>query len=814
MTASSSRSGLAALHRSFVDPPREYGMMPFWFLNDDLSEEELLRQIREFHAKGFGGFIPHARVGLSPRVGYLTDEFFRLVRLCVEEAARLGMKVILYDEGSYPSGSAQGRVVAENPEYAARCLVGVEKTITGPAEGLWRPTTGRDLQDALVSVILAREGDDGTVDPATATLLEPDALGLVAYDVPEGRWRLFSVWSGFSGGTIRGVFPWEEDGHATAPAAGDLMSPEAVGAFLRLTHDAYYREMGDHFGSTIVGMFTDEPSPLGRGPRRRPQPWPYTPGFLEYVQPRWEGDIRLWLPFLWLDGGPRGEEFRAVYRRAVYDRLGDVFYQGQRDWCAAHGIALTGHPGESNEMGALRYFHWPGQDMVWRYVEPGQPTALEGAHSVAAKAAGSAAAIAGRPRNATEVLGAYGWRLTLDETKWLCDWHLVRGNNLFFPHACFYSIRGRRAWESEPDIGLHNAWWPYFGAIGDYVRRLCWVLSEGVEISRVAILTDSNEMAWQAAKALYQGQVCFAYIDDVALGEARVADGALAIGPQRFSAVVVDPPVALGPSLRATLDAFRAAGGMVLDRWQPDTVAAEVAAASGGEVAWSGGPDLRVLRYRKGAIELYLLVNEGEEAIAGDLSVEGVGALELWDPLDGSALPWPARAALGRTETHVRLERRQALVLAVDPSAAPDPAAPTPPEPGEPVARLAAGWEAYRLDGTPADVPAPGNWAQAAAWRTFTGTLAFRTRFELPEDLAGQDLFLDLGQVGDIAEVLVNGEPVGFRAWAPYVLPVGAACRAGTNEIEVRVTNSMANAYEGLQLPSGLLGPVTLRRAQ
>ncbi len=168
--------------------------------------------------------------------------------------------------------------MAENPEYAARCLVGVEKTITGPAEGLWRPTTGRDLQDALVSVILAREGDDGTVDPATATLLEPDALGLVAYDVPEGRWRLFSVWSGFSGGTIRGVFPWEEDGHATAPAAGDLMSPEAVGAFLRLTHDAYYREMGDHFGSTIVGMFTDEPSPSGAGRAAARSPGPIPPG--------------------------------------------------------------------------------------------------------------------------------------------------------------------------------------------------------------------------------------------------------------------------------------------------------------------------------------------------------------------------------------------------------------------------------------------------------------------------------------------------------------------------------------------------------
>src|SRR5690606_25161719 len=98
---------------------------------------------REFHAQGLGGFIPHARIGLSPRVGYLTDEYFRLLRLCVEEAARLGMKVVLYDEGSYPSGSAEGRVVAENPDHAARCLICVQREVVGPAKGYWRPNSGR-----------------------------------------------------------------------------------------------------------------------------------------------------------------------------------------------------------------------------------------------------------------------------------------------------------------------------------------------------------------------------------------------------------------------------------------------------------------------------------------------------------------------------------------------------------------------------------------------------------------------------------------------------------------------------------------------
>ena len=49
--------------------------------------------------------------------------------------------------------------------------------------------------------------------------------------------------------------------------------------------------------------------------------------------------------------------------------------------------------------------------------------------------------------------------------------------------------------------------------------------------------------------------------------------------------------------------------------------------------------------------------------------------------------------------------------------------------------------------------------------------------------------------------------------WAPYVVRVPAAIwRAGANRLEVAVTNSAANRYEGAMRPSGLLGPVTLRR--
>lgn len=771
---------------TFADPPREFGMMPFWFWNDELTDEEVVRQIREFHAKGCGGFIPHARTGLSRRVGYLTPEFFRLIRVAVEEAARLGMKVVLYDEGSYPSGSAQGRVVAENPAWAARCLIALRHAVAGPARGFWRPNPGRAMGDRLVCVARGREVRPGVLDPETLELLPVREHEIVEYDVPAGDWRLVAVWDVASGGTIRGAFDEEEDGSALAPPAADILNPDAVAAFLRYTHEGYARHIGDFFGTTVTAMFTDEPNPLGRGPQRGPDPLPYTPGLLKELA--WGEDARRWLPALWLDCGPRTAAFRHVYHRAVHDRLERVFYGAQANWCAAHCLALTGHPGAGNEMAVLRRFDWPGQDMVWRYIEPGKPSALEGEQSVTAKAAHSAAVLDGRRFNASELLGAYGWRLTLDEVKWLFDWHAVRGANLFFPHAAFYSVRGRRAFESEPDIGVHNAWWPYWGLLGDYLRRLCWLFNDGEEVPEVGILADPNDLPWTAAKALLQAQIGFIYVDEEHLHAGR----------RPFRAIVPDPP-----------GAFPAVDLPVISTWTPETLSRLVAGLLGRDAAWDGASDLRVRHYRKEGRELFLLVNEGRETLEGTLSLRCAGAPERWDPLTGNVRPWPARLEEGRLLLPLRLERRESTVLVVDPTGEPDPRAALPPAPGAVLCEIAGPWQAEDLNGQPVAVPCPGDWAQQPGWELFTGALAFRAAFTLTAaDTRAR--FLDLGQVGDIAEVIVNGHPAGVRAWAPCVLEI-AHLREGENTLEVRVTNSMANAYDGLQLPSGLLGPVVLR---
>ncbi|MCB1103766.1 MAG: hypothetical protein H7A44_08000 [Opitutaceae bacterium] len=804
-----------ALREQFSDPPREFGIMGFWFWNGDMEDREVVRQIREMHAKGFAGFCIHPRNGLSRRVGYLTPEFFRLVKLSVKEAERLGMKVVLYDEAGYPAGSARGAVVTKNPEWAAKAIFMDRHIVAGPAHGFWRSNPGRALDYGLVSIVAGRVSDDGSMDESSIMGLRWNEHEVVEYDLPAGEWRLCAVWQGPSGGTTRGAFAEEEDDHATAPPAADILRKDVVEYFIELTHERFYQELGEYFGTTIVAMFTDEPSPRGRIAEvaRREHLHAWTPGFADYLQRFWDEDVRLWLPALWQDYGPRTKLFRQAYQRAEQQLLGESFYAPISAWCERHGIALTGHCAHSDEMGTLRHFQWPGQDLVWRMVVPGNDSALEGPDSLCARASASAARLGRRRFSCNEVFGAYGWSLTMDEVKWLLDWLFVRGTNVIFLHAAFYSVLGRRAFESQPDLTVHNVWWPYFDRVGHYSRRMSWLISDGTQICPVGVLSNGDRLSWKASKALTRAQIDHLFTYGQAIADSHLDDGWLVNGDQRFRVIVIDEPGELSPATEQRLRAFAAAGGVVVNDWTESSLIPACTRAVGRDIEWrgSGSVALRSVHYRKGALEIFILSNEGEVPLAGDVWLSAAGRVERWDAMTGSTRPWPVEPSQGKgTVLALRLERRETAIFVVDVGAKPDSGLMPPMAPGGVVAKLVGPWRVTKLNGEAVIVPALEDWAKVPGWELFAGTLCYHTEFTV-HDEARDIRFIDMGHVGDIVEARLNGVPLGVRMWAPYVIETLDAVRSGVNHLELRVTNSIANTYDGLQLPSGLMGPVGLR---
>ena len=117
----------------------------------------------------------------------------------------------------------------------------------------------------------------------------------------------------------------------------------------------------------------------------------------------------------------------------------------------------------------------------------------------------------------------------------------------------------------------------------------------------------------------------------------------------------------------------------------------------------------------------------------------------------------------------------------------------------------------------------------------FSGVATYKKDFTLPAGAkAGTSLFLDLGRIGDVAEVRVNGQMVGTVWKAPYRLDIGPLVHRGRNSLDIRVADLWVNrligdaqpgatkiTYTSMPTytaaaplrPSGLLGPVTLLKA-
>jgi len=82
--------------------------------------------------------------------------------------------------------------------------------------------------------------------------------------------------------------------------------------------------------------------------------------------------------------------------------------------------------------------------------------------------------------------------------------------------------------------------------------------------------------------------------------------------------------------------------------------------------------------------------------------------------------------------------------------------------------------------------------------RFFSGIATYRKTFELPESLAKRNrLFLQLGDLAEIAEVTLNGKRLGLAWLPPYRIEISGAVHAAANQLEIRVANLWANRLNG-----------------
>lgn len=114
----------------------------------------------------------------------------------------------------------------------------------------------------------------------------------------------------------------------------------------------------------------------------------------------------------------------------------------------------------------------------------------------------------------------------------------------------------------------------------------------------------------------------------------------------------------------------------------------------------------------------------------------------------------------------------------------------------------------------------------------YSGKANYTTTFTYQKSDA-QDVVIDLGEVGVMATVTLNGKDVGTSWIAPYRLNITDALQEGENKLEIKVVNVWRNRLTGDKalpleerttsvlvdlitpaeemISSGLIGPVTIR---
>ena len=103
----------------------------FWYWNADPTPGGIRQQLRTIRKAGFDCVYLHPMPDSFHKqnffqgmtVSYLGEKYFRLAAVMLEECRRLGLRMMLYDEGGWPSGGVLDRLVRKYPEDRACYLV-------------------------------------------------------------------------------------------------------------------------------------------------------------------------------------------------------------------------------------------------------------------------------------------------------------------------------------------------------------------------------------------------------------------------------------------------------------------------------------------------------------------------------------------------------------------------------------------------------------------------------------------------------------------------------------------------------------------
>ena len=446
----------------FSDPPSEYRTDPFWVWNKDVSKQDIDRTLSDYKKNGFGGVFLHPRYGLMTE--YLSPHWFDLVKYSRDVAKKLDMQLWIYDEDSYPSGFAGGHVNEQMPESFNQGVA-----------------------------LIPREMD-------TLSLGENQRVKYV-FKNTDGKWQnITSMASKENGSTGHYMVFTLRDFLKSKWYGGfsyvDLLVKGVTEKFIDITFTGYKNSVGDDFGKTIPGIFSDEPhtdSDIGESIR-------------------WSPDLAAWFKKLngydlesnmmsMIEETGNWMKLRHDYYATILDMFINRWSIPMSSYCIKNHLSWTGHYWEHgwpsplkgpDNMAMYAYPQIPAIDLLYnsQIMRPDQFGNIRNVKELS-----SAVNQFGRGRALCEAYGGSGWEFRFDEMKRNGDWAFVLGINLLNQHLSLMSLMGDRKFDYPQSFGPYSPYWKQYRYQTDYFGRLSAALSSGKQKNRILIL-EPTTTAW------------------------------------------------------------------------------------------------------------------------------------------------------------------------------------------------------------------------------------------------------------------------------------------------------------------------------
>ena len=247
-------------------------------------------------------------------------------------------------------------------------------------------------------------------------------------------------------------------------------------------------------------------------------------------------------------------------------------------------------------------------------------------------------------------------------------------------------------------------------------------------------------------------------------------------------------------------------------------------------------PELNYVHRTSPSAEVYWVCNPSSKKVSQTVSLRCCGRKpQIWNPMTGKRQDVSYRFVGERTEVEVEIEGEEALIIVLGEKTDAHQCTVSKPQ-GREFHVVNGPWTVSFEKGRGVDHDITLDRLHSLTLSTdpqvryFSGTATYKTTIAL--DSVPEHLMLDLGNVGDIAHVHINGKDAGIVWKSPWRVDVSGLFRQGDNVVEIEVVNRWVNrligeaakpreerlTYTTMEFfkpnspltPSGLMGPVRL----